>query len=86
MFQCPDAPDRNYSGLNRGALTMVREDMKRPKARGRQRAKSASSATERREKREPVIDQDALLKEVGKANEHITNPDERERVIPSRPC
>jgi hypothetical protein len=65
---------------------MVKGDMKRPRGPGRKRAKSTSLATERREKREPAIDQDALLKEVRRANEHIANPDERERVIPSRPC
>jgi hypothetical protein len=59
--------------------------MKRPKAGGRKRAKPGASGTERHKKRESVID-DALLKEVGKANERIANPDEHERVIPSRPC
>ena len=29
---------------------------------------------------------DPLVKEVEEANAHITNPAERERVIPSRPC
>jgi hypothetical protein len=30
--------------------------------------------------------QDPLIKEVEEANAHIANPNERERVIPSRPC
>ena len=34
----------------------------------------------------PIIQPDPLKKEVEEANEHIANPDERERVIPSRPC
>jgi stress response protein YsnF len=29
---------------------------------------------------------DLLMKEVEEANAHIANPNERERVIPSRPC
>ena len=33
-----------------------------------------------------IIQPDPLRKEVEEANEHIANPDERERVIPSRPC
>jgi hypothetical protein len=33
-----------------------------------------------------IIQPDSLKKEVEEANEHIANPDERERVIPSRPC
>ena len=33
-----------------------------------------------------IIQPDPLKKEVKEANEHIANPDERERVIPSRPC
>jgi hypothetical protein len=33
-----------------------------------------------------AIDTDHLLEEVQEANEHIPDPAERERVIPSRPC
>jgi hypothetical protein len=33
-----------------------------------------------------IIQPDPLKKEVIEANEHIANPDERERVIPSKPC
>ena len=29
---------------------------------------------------------DALIKEAQEANEHVADPSERERVIPSRPC
>ena len=29
---------------------------------------------------------ESLLKEVAEANANVTNPEERERVIPSRPC
>jgi hypothetical protein len=29
---------------------------------------------------------DALMKEVEETNAHIVNPEERERVIPSKPC
>jgi len=38
------------------------------------------------EKHRTMIQPDPLMKEVKEANEHIANPDERERVIPSRPC
>ena len=33
-----------------------------------------------------AINTDHLLEEVQEANEHIPDPAERERVIPSRPC
>jgi hypothetical protein len=42
--------------------------------------------TERKEEYDAVIETDPLLREVGEANEHIADPSERERVIPSRPC
>lgn len=32
------------------------------------------------------IQPNSLMKEVEEANAHIANPDERERIIPSRPC
>jgi hypothetical protein len=38
------------------------------------------------EKSLTIIQPDPLKKGVEEANEHIANPDERERVIPSRPC
>ena len=60
--------------------------MKPPKKARRKKAKSQPSQTEREEELQAVIEPDPLLKEVGEANEHITNPAERERVVPSRPC
>ncbi len=53
---------------------------------GRKRAKSEPLQTGREKEYQAVIEPDPLLKEVGEANEHIANPDERERVVPSRPC
>ncbi|HKY71260.1 MAG TPA: hypothetical protein VJL88_05025 [Nitrospira sp.] len=55
-----------------------------PKARKRKR--SPPTATERQEEYKAVIEPDPLLKEVGEANERIADPQERERVVPSRPC
>ena len=60
--------------------------MKQPKNGRRKRAKREPSQTEREEELQAVIEPDPLLKEVGEANEHIANPAERERVVPSRPC
>jgi hypothetical protein len=37
-------------------------------------------------KHRTAIPPDPPMEEVEEANEHIANPDERERVIPSRPC
>jgi hypothetical protein len=59
--------------------------MKQPKGqRRRKQAKSDPPAKDRQE--QAVIDTDHLLEEVEEANEHIADPVERERVIPSRPC
>lgn len=38
------------------------------------------------EEYEAVIEPDALLAEVGEANEKISNPSEAQRVVPSKPC
>ena len=58
-----------------------------PRKPKRRKAKpTPPSATERKEEYEAVIEPDPLLKEVGEANERITDPRERERVVPSRPC
>ena len=61
--------------------------MKQPRGqRARKRAKPKPPAEEREEEYQGAIEPDPLLKEVGEANEHIADPAERERVIPSRPC
>lgn len=57
---------------------------RKPKAH--KRKTSPPTATEQQEEYEAVIEPDPLLKEVGEANERITDPRERERVVPSRPC
>jgi hypothetical protein len=58
-----------------------------PRTPKRRKAKpTLPSATERKEEYEAVIEPDPLLKEVGEANERIADPQERERVVPSRPC
>jgi hypothetical protein len=57
---------------------------RKPKAR--KRKTSRPPATERQEEYDAVIEPDPLLKEVGEANERIADPQERERVVPSRPC
>lgn len=41
---------------------------------------------ERKEEYQAVIEPDPLLAEVGEANEKITNANEAQRVIPSKPC
>lgn len=61
--------------------------MKQPRQpRVRKRAKPDPAATERQDEYQAVIEPDPLLKEVAEANEQIANPEERERVVPSRPC
>jgi hypothetical protein len=57
---------------------------RKPKAR--KHKTSPPPATEEQEEYEAVIEPDPLLKEVGEANERIADPQERERVVPSRPC
>jgi hypothetical protein len=59
--------------------------MKQPRPRAAKRKKQKPSK-QRQEEYQAVIEPDPLLKEVGEANEHIANPEERERVVPSRPC
>ncbi len=56
----------------------------RKTSRRREHAKSKFPATKRQEK--SMKETDDLLKEVEKANEHVADPTERERVVPSRPC
>ena len=51
----------------------------------RRRSKSGSTQAER-QKHQNDAAAESLLKEVAEANAKVTNPEERERVIPSRPC
>jgi hypothetical protein len=61
--------------------------MKQQKERTRQQRGKARKARRRRaELNRMNIQPNSLMKEVEEANAHITNPDERERIIPSRPC
>ena len=66
--------------------------MKQPRRPGaRRRTKHADRTLPEQEQKavheeNAVIDTDHLLEEVQEANEHIPDPGERERVIPSRPC
>jgi hypothetical protein len=52
----------------------------------RKHGKATKAKREGVEKHRTIIQPDPLKKEVEEANEHIANADERERVIPSRPC
>ena len=55
--------------------------------KGSSRRKPAKSPPLAKKNEEPaVINTEHLLEEVEEANEHIADPKERERVIPSRPC
>jgi hypothetical protein len=55
---------------------------KKPIARGRRT--SDQSRGER--KQQSGIEKDHLLQEVQEANDQVSDPAERKRVIPSRPC
>ena len=57
----------------------------RKRAPVRRRSKPDGSPVER-QKQQDDAGAEALLKEVAEANAKVTNPEERERVIPSRPC
>ncbi len=60
--------------------------MKQRKKTGvRRRTKPQGPPAERR-KQQKDAGAESLLKEVAEANANVTNPEERERVIPSRPC
>lgn len=61
--------------------------MKQRKGRTlQQRGKARQTRRGRVEVNRRIIQPDSLMKEVEEANAHIANPDERERIIPSRPC
>ena len=75
---------RNYSDQNCGMSE--RDPMKqRKRAAVRRRSKPEGPPAERR-KQQNDAGAESLLKEVAEANANVTNPEERERVIPSRPC
>ena len=57
----------------------------RKRAPVRRRSKPGSPPAERLKQRNDAA-AESLLKEVAEANANVTNPEERERVIPSRPC
>ena len=61
---------------------MKRRTRQGPRKHGETRKANREGA----EKHRMIIQPDPLMKEVEETNEHIANPDERERVIPSRPC
>lgn len=46
----------------------------------------ADSQFERQEEYKTIIEPDPLLNEVGEANRKISNPSERRKVVPSKPC
>jgi hypothetical protein len=60
--------------------------MKQQKERTRQQRGKARARPGRAELNRRNIQPNSLMKEVEEANAHIANPDERERIIPSRPC
>lgn len=59
------------------------KERKRPPVR--RRNKSDRPIAERK-KENGGVETESLLKEVAEANAKVANPEERERVIPSRPC
>lgn len=80
----PEPAVRNYSDQDCGPSE--RDWMKqRNTAPIRRRSKPGSPPAERQEQRNDAA-AESLLKEVAEANANVTNPEERERVIPSRPC
>lgn len=56
---------------------------KRPAVRRREKATRTPAERQMGKGNEGA---ESLLKEVAEANANVTNPEERERVIPSRPC
>lgn len=46
----------------------------------------ADSQLEQQEEYKAIIEPDPLLSEVGEANRKISNPSERRKVLPSKPC
>jgi len=76
----------------RKALSIVATDKaeglmkRRTRQAPRKHGEARKAKREGVEKHRTIIQPDPLMKEVKEANEHIANPDERERVIPSRPC
>lgn len=59
--------------------------MKQPKRpRSRKQAKSAPPLAQRKE--QELNETEHLLEEVAETNKHISDPADRERVVPSRPC
>jgi hypothetical protein len=85
MFQCSGRRHENYCGLN-SIGHQLESLMKQKRAPRTPKRRPQTTKTQRKEEYDAVINTDALLKEVGEANEQIANPSERERVIPSRPC
>ena len=59
---------------------------KRKPPPARRPRKPTRPGTDRQERDRRDIETDPLLKEVSEANARIANPQERERVIRSRPC
>ena len=59
--------------------------MKQRKTAPVRRRSKPSPTAERQEQRNDAA-AESLLTEVAEANANVTNPEERERVIPSRPC
>ena len=60
--------------------------MKHKRAQRTPKRRPQTTKAERKEEYDAVSNTDALLKEVGEANEQIADPSERERVVPSRAC
>jgi hypothetical protein len=52
----------------------------------KKRRQARKTQRDRTKNRRTNLQPDPLLKEVEEANAQIANPNERERVIPSRPC
>jgi hypothetical protein len=85
MFQCSGWRHENYCGV-KSSGHQLGSSMKQQRAPRTPKRRPQTAKTERKEEYDAVINTDALLKEVGEANEQIADPSERERVIPSRPC
>ena len=58
---------------------------RRKRAAVRRRSKPEGPPVEQ-QKQQNDARAESLLKEVAEANANVANPEERERVIPSRPC
>lgn len=84
MFQCRNPPFGIT--LTRTAARQRKAPMKQRKSAAVRRRSKPVNPQSDRQKQQNDSGAESLLKEVAQANANVTNPEERERVIPSRPC